>query len=80
MEATSAYILITSLRSENLPPTMEHILARWTVSAEQLDQALAELLARGVINRKSAQDGQNLYFPNPSSLWRSRHPLKSTGL
>ncbi|MEW5722068.1 MAG: hypothetical protein AB1896_03110, partial [Thermodesulfobacteriota bacterium] len=70
VEATSAYILVTALLGENQRPSLDLIQARWTTTAQALEQALAELLARNVVRHAAAPDGRDLYYPNPASLWR----------
>ena len=70
VEATSAYILVTSLVGENTRPSIEALQAKWTGSNQDLDQALAELTGRNVIQPRKGPEGEDLYYPNPSSLWR----------
>ena len=70
VEATSAYILVTSLIGENQSPTLDLIREKWTVSPEKLDNALAELVQHNIIREKSTADGQTMIFPQPSSIWR----------
>jgi hypothetical protein len=70
VEATSAYILVTSLIGENQSPTLDLIREKWTVTPEKLDNALKELMQRNIVREKSAPDGQVIIFPQPSSVWR----------
>jgi len=71
VEVTSAYILVASLVEQNIRPSLEEIKNRWTKSEEELDQALAELVKRNILKASEAKE-TNLYYPNPSSLWRWR--------
>lgn len=48
-EATSLYILIDSLVKEGAPVTMDACDARWTTTCEDMEKALEELTARGVV-------------------------------
>jgi DNA-binding IscR family transcriptional regulator len=70
VEATSAYIVITSLLGDNQRPSLDMIKNRWTLSDETLDRALAELTDRNVLQSRSGPDGMDLYYPTPASLWR----------
>ena len=70
VEATSAYILITSLIGENQSPILNLIREKWTVSQEKLDVALKELVQHNIVSEKSTSDGQTVIFPQPSSVWR----------
>ena len=70
VEATSAYILITSLMGENVRPSMELIQGRWTTTDEELEQALTELINRNIVSKREGLNQEELYYPNPSSLWR----------
>ena len=70
VEATSAYILITSLLGENAGPSIEAIRDKWTTTEEALEKALAELENRSILQKRSGSQGRILYYPNPSSLWR----------
>lgn len=70
VEATSAYIVVTSIVNENQPPTLSAVQGRWTISFEALDRALVELMERSIIQKRSGPDGEVMYFPNPASLWR----------
>lgn len=70
VEATSAYIVVTSILSENARPDLESIRNRWIKSDEELDQALGELVGRQVLQVQSSPQGETLYYPKPSSLWR----------
>jgi len=69
VEATSAYILITSIIQDNIRPALEDISSRWTISDQALHQALEELIGRRVLQKRQGPDGQDLYYPNPSPLW-----------
>ena len=70
VEATSAYILVASLVSENVRPSLEIVRGRWTAEDEALDRALEELARHNVVQPRSGPEGETLYFPNPASLWR----------
>ncbi|MBF0529995.1 MAG: hypothetical protein HQK55_12155 [Deltaproteobacteria bacterium] len=70
VEATSAYIVVTSIVDENRPPTLEAILGRWTIAPEALNRSIIELLDRGVVQSRPGPEGAIMYFPNPASLWR----------
>jgi hypothetical protein len=70
IEATSLYIVITTLVSEHQPSTLENIEARWTARHQDLQAALDELKSRSIVRRELAPDGQMVHLPNPSTLWR----------
>lgn len=70
VEATSAYIIVTSLAEENAPPTLEALQGRWSKSSHELDQALEELLGRNILQQRTGPDKAAMFYPNPSSLWR----------
>jgi hypothetical protein len=70
VEATSLYIVVTSLVGDNQRPTLEAIRGRWTISTEALDLALEELMGRGILERYPGPEGELLFFPQPASLWR----------
>lgn len=48
-QATSLYILIDTLVREGVPVTMDACDTRWTTSCEEMERALEELTARGVV-------------------------------
>jgi hypothetical protein len=70
VEATSAYIIVTAVMGENVHPTREVIRAKWNKDDRDLEAALSELMDRGVLQHRTGLDGADLYYPNPSSLWR----------
>ena len=70
VEATSAYIVVTSIVGDNQRPSLDLITGRWTKSTEELDLALSELADRGVLQQRPGPDGADLFYPAPSSLWR----------
>jgi hypothetical protein len=53
VEATSAYILVTSLIGENQSPTLDLIREKWTVTPEKLDNALKETDATQTLYAKN---------------------------
>ena len=69
-EATSAYILVTSLVEQNVLPNLEEIRGRWTTSDDELDDALRELIRRRIFKVLTEQKDTPVYYPNPSNLWR----------
>jgi hypothetical protein len=68
---TSAYILICSLQQDGLHPTLEACASRWLGEPEQLSEVLEELLAWQIIEKRTNQDGDTVFLPNPASLWRT---------
>jgi hypothetical protein len=70
VEATSAYIIVTAVTGESVRPSLEVIRAKWNKEDHDLDAALNELMDRGVLQHRTGPDGKDLYYPNPSSLWR----------
>ncbi|MEW6261632.1 MAG: hypothetical protein AB1641_01015 [Thermodesulfobacteriota bacterium] len=70
VEATSAYIVVASILTDNLRPNWPTIRSRWTVSEEALGRALEELSVRNVLVKRHSSDGEALYYTSPSSLWR----------
>ncbi|MFH1138771.1 MAG: hypothetical protein V1816_22060 [Pseudomonadota bacterium] len=70
VEATSAYIIVTSLTGDNLRPSLDFIAARWTTTPEALAAALNELVERRILEPGVGSQGEPLYYPTPSSLWR----------
>ena len=74
--ATSAYIIISALMGEGIRPEMGLIEARWNASAEELEQALADLRALNIIERHPGPNGaEPIYIVNPASLWGQRPEL-----
>ena len=69
VHATSAYIVLCSLREDGLDPTLEALRARWTAEPELLERALGELLAWNVAERRQDREGNETFPPNPASLW-----------
>ena len=70
VEATSAYIVVTSLLEQNQRPSLEAIRTRWTKSDSELNQVLNGLVDRRILRLATGSDGRNLYYPNPASLWK----------
>jgi len=70
VEATSAYIVVTSVQSEDRAPAFQDLSARWTLSDEALVRALEELIRRDVVRTRTGPDGLVCYLAQPSSMWR----------
>ncbi|MDR2724932.1 MAG: hypothetical protein LBC90_02465 [Candidatus Adiutrix sp.] len=74
--AVSAYILITALVGDGVRPDRSAISARWNARTEELDQALAELLALNIVEPHPGPDGPaTIWLVNPASLWGPRPSL-----
>jgi hypothetical protein len=71
--AISAYIIIAALQAEGLRPDLGAVNARWNATAEELDQALAELRALNIVERHPGPAGPgSVWLVNPASLWGPR--------
>jgi hypothetical protein len=68
--ATSAYIVFCDMTQSGVPPTIEAALSRWVEEPGKFHEALTELLAWQIVEKRTNQDGDIIYLTNPASLWR----------
>lgn len=70
VHATSAYIIIASLQTDGMRPSLLAIRNRWNAGPEHLEEALAELKAYNIVERhRGTEDSGPIYIVNPASLW-----------
>ena len=72
VETTSAYLLCCALADLGKAITTRHLLEVWNGSAQQLDQSLVELIARGVLRRLLSDGSGNDGFQlQPVERWHA---------
>lgn len=67
VETISAYLLCCALADEGHPLSRSGLLQVWTASPEALDQALAEMVDRAILE---PADPEGTYRILPASAWR----------
>jgi hypothetical protein len=68
-EATSLYILICALLDLGQSPTLPEIRAKWTGNEESLDNALKELMRRGVLEAAHSGSEEESFAVRRSGNW-----------
>ncbi|MDR3203944.1 MAG: hypothetical protein LBV23_04265 [Deltaproteobacteria bacterium] len=69
--ANSLYIVICSLVGDGASPGLQSIEGRWNASLELLREAIEELLAWRVIEKRTGPpEIGEVFIPNPASVWR----------
>lgn len=68
-EATSLYILICALLDLGQSPTLPEIRAKWTGNEESLQNAVTELMRRGVLDAAHSRNDEEPFSVRSSSEW-----------
>ncbi|MDR1922418.1 MAG: hypothetical protein LBS31_11875 [Candidatus Adiutrix sp.] len=72
--AASAYIIIAALMGDGVKPNLQALQARWNAEYSALDDALTELAALNIIEKRPGPGGADpIYIVNPASMWRPRN-------
>ncbi len=69
VHAVSLYILICALLDDGREPTVDAVRAQWSASEDALQEAVAELAARGVILLDPQGDLSGRFSVQPSVQW-----------
>lgn len=73
VEATSLYILLSSLLDQGLVPSLENAREKWNGTEEELLSAVDELMQRGVLEEVHPIPEKGSLNINPSTQWQSVH-------
>lgn len=66
VEATSLYLLLSSLSDQGVPLTLEWVEPIWNAEPETLGTSFEELAGRGI----AKQDQAGAWHLNPASEWQ----------
>jgi hypothetical protein len=73
MEATSLYILLSSLLDQGQVPSLENARAKWNGTEEELLNAVDELMQRRVLEEIYPIPEKESLNINPSTRWQLIH-------